>query len=77
MNIDLQHIINAIVGGVAAMIGYQIKTISKKAHESLNRDEVIEVINDKIKPLELRLEELKGDCERIETKLDKLIDKLL
>jgi type VI protein secretion system component VasK len=72
---DLQHIIDIIFGTVlAALIGFG-KWIVTQMTNRPTKEEVRQLINDRQEVQLVQVQDIKEDIQRLEKKIDKLIDK--
>jgi len=74
--VSLEIIGRAIIGLLLGYFMWKLKQIEEKANSAMNSDDVRQLIEDRKEPLEVRLAEIKEDTKRMESKIDKLIDRL-
>ena len=71
---DLQHIIDIVFGTVlAALVGFG-KWIVTQVQNKPSREEVRQLIIDKQEAQVVQVQDIKEDIQRLEKKIDKLID---
>lgn len=73
----VEGLVSAIVAGVVAYLWYRFRRIDKKIEESVSREEVKEMIEDKVKHIEFMINDINSDVKRIDYKLDKVLTALL
>jgi hypothetical protein len=73
----LELFISGVAAGAAAYLWYRFKKVENKMETSMNREEVKEMINDKVRPLEYLIKDTSNDIKRVDTKLDKILTTLL
>jgi hypothetical protein len=73
----LGYAVKSIIGALVAYTMYKIKGMETKVNEAMTRDEVKELVEDKIKPLEVLQKELKEDTKEINQKLERLLEHTL
>jgi len=73
MGIDI-IISNVVVGLLFGYFVYNMKKIEGKADKAIDEVKARQLIADKIEPLKVTEEDIKADLERLEEKIDKLID---
>lgn len=72
----LEALFKIVMGSIIGYFMYKFKRLEEKAEQSITHAEVRELIKDKMEPLEVRIEELKEDTRRIESKIDRIIEKI-
>ena len=65
-----------IVGSIVGYIMYKFKRLEERTEKCIDSDQARQLIKDKMEPLEVRIEELKEDTRRMESKIDRLIEKI-
>lgn len=76
--IDLMEIgivFKAAVGSAIGYVMWKFKRIEHKVDESLDEQEIRQIIKDKLVPGRIVQGEIKEDLRRIEQKLDRLIER--
>lgn len=73
--VELNYIFKSVVGVVIGYIMWKFKKIETKVDKSLDEQEVRQIIDDKIEPMKVMQKEVKEDLNRIEAKLDRLIER--
>jgi membrane protein implicated in regulation of membrane protease activity len=73
----VEGLVSAIVAGVVAYLWYRFRRIDKKIEESVSREEVKEMIEDKVKHIEFMINDINSDVKRMDYKLDKVLTALL
>jgi Tfp pilus assembly protein PilO len=76
MLMTLEVAFKFIIGSIIGYLMYKFKRLEEKAEQSLNEQEARQLIQDKMEPLQVRIEELKEDSRRMESKIDRIIEKL-
>ena len=75
--ISTELITRVIFGALIGYIMYRIRSTETKAENSMSRKDVRELIDDKLKPMEVMQRELKEDSKAMNQKLDKLLDHVM
>ena len=74
-----ENIITTVIGVVlTAIIGslqYRMKKIESELDKKISKADVREFVKDKLEAYTVKMAEVKEDLDRIETKLDRLIEK--
>lgn len=65
-----------IIGTVIGYIMYKFKRLEEKAERSVDAAQARQLIDDKIEPLRVKVENLDDRLDRMEGKIDRIIDKL-
>jgi type VI protein secretion system component VasK len=73
----VEGLVGAIVAGAIAYVWYRFRRIDKKMDESITRDEVKEMIEDKVKHIEYMVNDINSDVKRMDYKLDRVLTALL
>ena len=55
----------------------RLDSMDERIRMSLSRDEIKDMIEDKLEPVEVQTLEIKDDIQKLDKKLDKIIDKLI
>jgi len=55
----------------------RLDSMDERIRRALTRDEIKDMIEDKLEPLEVQTFEIKEDIQKLDTKLDKIIDRLI
>jgi Tfp pilus assembly protein PilO len=76
MLMTLEVAFKFIIGSIIGYLMYKFKRLEEKSEQSLNEQEARQLIQDKMEPLQVRIEELKEDSRRMESKIDRIIEKL-
>ena len=74
---DVLITLSVLVGIIVAWFGsleYRIRTMNQKVNSSLDRADITELIDLKIKFLELMQADIKQDTKDLNAKLDRLLD---
>lgn len=72
---ELDLVIKAVFAFLSGYFFWRLKKMESKVETSVNRKEVREMIEDQIKPYAVMQVKLEDRLERIEDKLDKLLEK--
>lgn len=73
----VEGLVSAIIAGLVAYLWYRFRRIDKKIEESVSREEVKEMIEDKVKHIEFMINDINSDVKRMDYKLDKVLTALL
>lgn len=73
MSIEL--LFKLVFGSLVGYLMFRFKRIEEKAEKSMTRNDVKELVADKLAPIEVKLRDVKDDLHKIDSKLDKLIDR--
>jgi hypothetical protein len=73
--VEFDYIFKAAVSTVVGYIVWKFKKVEEKADESLNEQEIRQIIDDKTEPMKVMQAEIKEDLNRIEGKLDRLVER--
>jgi membrane protein implicated in regulation of membrane protease activity len=73
----VEGLVSAIIAGAVAYLWYRFRRIDKKMEESVSREEVKEMIEDKVKHIEFMVNDINSDVKRMDYKLDKVLTALL
>lgn len=73
----VEGLVSAIVAGAVAYLWYRFRRIDKKMEESVSKQEVKEMIDEKVKHIEYIINDINSDVKRMDYKLDKVLTALL
>lgn len=71
------EIITLVVGPVIAVFGFLLRRAFIKLDDAMNKDDVRLLIDDRLIPLQVNQRNIEHEINRIERKLDKIIDILI
>lgn len=65
--------ISALIAGAVAYLWYRFRSIENKVDRSITKEEVKEMIGDKVKHIEYIINDINNDVKRMDYKLDKVL----
>lgn len=77
MNLDtITLIVTTLGGGVLSYLVWRAKTIDTKLSRTMSRDDIMELIDMKLEPIKVQHNDLDDRLDRLEVKIDRLIELL-
>lgn len=75
LELELNYIFKSVVGVALGYVIWKFKKVETKVEQSLDEQEIRQIIDDKLEPMKVMHKEVKEDLNRIENKLDRLIER--
>ena len=73
--VELAALALPVAFGVFGHIYYNLRDVRNRAYGNIDEEKARQLIEDKLKPVEYKTEDIKEDINRLEKKIDYLISK--